>query len=418
MGCTNEDAAIRQDIQDVESLDAVSSILSVVCEITGMGFAAVARVTQTSWTAMAVRDDIAFGLRPGHQLDIHTTLCKEVREARRPVVIDHASTDPVYCGHPTPRRYNFESYISVPIALSDGSYFGNLCAIDLRPHRVSEPRIVNLFVLFSRLIALQLENQRRRRQAEADVDIERANSALREQFIAIVGHDLRNPLAGIHAGVAVLEQVSNDPGKVLKVAGSLARGVRRMTLLVDDIADFARGRLGGGFGVEIRPVDNLALALEQVVAELRSAYPGRAVEVAISVNETVQCDPARVEQLASNLLANALFFGTPAAPVLFRTTVQEDKLAITVVNHGAPIPAEAIPKLFDAFTQGAQHTRNGLGLGLFICAQVVKAHGGSLDVTSSEEEGTAFTAKLPLRGLSPAQDARPLNSHFGSDGVR
>jgi signal transduction histidine kinase len=398
MGCAEEEAAIRQDTQDIESLDVVPSILSVVCETTGMGFAAIARVTESSWTVMAARDDISSGLLPGYPLDVDTTLCKEVREAGQPVVIDHVSADPVYCTHLTPRLFKFESFISVPIALSDGTYFGTLCAFDPKPIRVSEPRTVNLFILLARLIALQLESHRGRRKAEASFDIERANSTLREQFIAIVGHDLRNPLGGIHAGVTVLERVSNDPSKVLKIAESLGRSVRRMTLLINDITDFARGRLGGGFGVDIQRTHSLGPALEQVVAELRSAYPGRLVDVAIDVSEPVHCDPARVEQLASNLLANALFYGAPTAPVLFRAAVQEDKLVITVLNQGAPIPAESIPSLFDAFTQGTHRSPGGLGLGLFICAQVVKSHHGTLDVNSSEEQGTAFTAKLPLRG--------------------
>jgi signal transduction histidine kinase len=171
---------------------------------------------------------------------------------------------------------------------------------------------------------------------------------------------------------------------------------------IDDITDFARGRLGGGFGANIQRTHNLGPALEQVVAELRSAHPSRSVDVAIDVNEPVHCDAARVEQLASNLLANALFYGTPTAPAFFTATVQEDKLVITVLNQGAPIPAESIPSLSDAFTQGTHRSPGGLGLGLFICAQVVKAHKGTLDVTSSEEQETVFTAKLPLSGPPPA----------------
>ena len=130
--------AIRRDVEAVGRISSVPSLLKIICRNTGMGFAAVARVTDGTWTACAVQDDIQFGLLPGGQLDVRTTLCIEARAARKPVVIDHASADPVYRNHHTPRLYNIESYISVPIVRPDGEYFGNLCAIDPRPLRVSD----------------------------------------------------------------------------------------------------------------------------------------------------------------------------------------------------------------------------------------------------------------------------------------
>ena len=133
---------IAKDILAIRRIDAVPALLRVLCESTGMGFAAVARVTEGNWTACAVQDDIQFGLKPGGQLDIETTLCNEVRESRTPVVIERASTDPRYCTHHTPRIYSIESYISVPIILPNGHYFGNLCAIDPRPARLNNPEVI------------------------------------------------------------------------------------------------------------------------------------------------------------------------------------------------------------------------------------------------------------------------------------
>src|SRR6187431_972074 len=133
---------IRRDVQTIGRIDAVPMLLRVISETTGMGFAAVARVTDGTWTACAVHDRIDFNLKAGGQLDVSTTLCKEVREARTPVVIDQASLDPFYCDHHTPRIYKIESYVSVPIVLSTGEYFGNLCAIDPRPAKVARPEIV------------------------------------------------------------------------------------------------------------------------------------------------------------------------------------------------------------------------------------------------------------------------------------
>ena len=106
------------DIDAVGAIDAVPTILDVVCRATGMGFAAVARVTEDRWIGCAVHDQIEFGLQPGGELKVETTICNEIREMRAPVVIDHVAEDEVYCGHPTPAMYGFQSYISMPIVLA------------------------------------------------------------------------------------------------------------------------------------------------------------------------------------------------------------------------------------------------------------------------------------------------------------
>src|SRR5258707_15444190 len=113
---------IAREIAAVGRISAVPANLRIICAHTGMGFAAVARVTEGNWTACAVQDDIQFGLIPGGQLQVETTLCSESRASREPIVIDHASLDPVYRHHHTPRIYNIESYISVPIVRPDGVY--------------------------------------------------------------------------------------------------------------------------------------------------------------------------------------------------------------------------------------------------------------------------------------------------------
>ena len=126
-----------------------------------MGFAAVARVTDDRWIACSVKDDIAFGLQPGGELKVETTLCHEIRQSGTAVVIDHVAEDQAYCAHHTPSMYGFQSYISMPIALPNGSFFGTLCAIDPRPARVNTPEIVGMFRMFAELIGFHLDaNQR------------------------------------------------------------------------------------------------------------------------------------------------------------------------------------------------------------------------------------------------------------------
>lgn len=107
-------------VELVAGIGAVLTILEVVCRTTGMGFATIARVTHDRWIACGVRDEIGFGLAPGGELKIETTICDEVREALEPVVISDVAADPVFCRHPTPAMYGFSSYVSVPVVLPGG----------------------------------------------------------------------------------------------------------------------------------------------------------------------------------------------------------------------------------------------------------------------------------------------------------
>lgn len=126
-------ADISADIATIARINAVPAILQVICETTGMRFAAVARVTENHWVACAVLDTLGFGLDAGGELDVATTLCHEIRSTHQTIVIDKASEDKQYCGHHTPKLYRFESYISVPVFRTDGSFFGTICALDPNP---------------------------------------------------------------------------------------------------------------------------------------------------------------------------------------------------------------------------------------------------------------------------------------------
>lgn len=394
MGETSDE--IESDIRAVGRIGAVPHLLRVLCETTGMGFAAVARVTQDSWIACAVADDIGFGLSPGGHLDVNTTLCLESRAAGAPIVISQASTDAAYSNHPTPRLYNIESYVSVPIVLASGRYFGNLCAIDPNPAPVTDPKVVSMFKRFAEIIALQLESELLSQEEHAALLDERASSELREQFIAILGHDLRNPLQAIHASGELLERKLTDP--VLRnVAGRIKVSVRRMSALINDVLDLARGRLGDGIGIEVADVECIEASLAAVVGELQDARPERKIASRFDVERTVRCDIARVQQLASNLLGNALTHGTASSAVEISARTDAKDLILEVWNEGEPIPPDHIRKIFEPFWR---HTpagrRQGLGLGLYICSQIVHAHGGRMSVSSTRATGTRFTVHLPL----------------------
>jgi PAS domain S-box-containing protein len=151
----------EDDILAIGGIPAVPTILELVCRTTGMGFAAVARVTEDRWVACEVHDKIGFGLEPGGELKVETTICSEIRRDGIEVIIDQVSADETYSRHPTPALYGFESYISVPIRLLNGTFFGTLCAIDPKPARVNTPEIVGVFRMFAELIGFHLDAHRR-----------------------------------------------------------------------------------------------------------------------------------------------------------------------------------------------------------------------------------------------------------------
>jgi signal transduction histidine kinase len=415
---------IAKALEVIGRIEVVPTLLAVLCETTGMRFSVVACVTDTTWTACAVQDEIDFGVKRGGQLAANTTLCSESRASRVPIVIEHASADPLYHIHPAVKLYAIESYVSVPIVLSDGRYFGNLCAIDPNPAKVKEPRILSMFTRFASLIASQIETQLRQEREHTALLDERAVGELREQFIAILGHDLRNPLQAVNAGCELLEQKITDP-RLSAIASRIKTNVRRMSALIDDVLDFARGRLGGGLDVALTEVENINSGLMTVVQEVLDARDDCKIISDIDVRRPVRCDLGRLQQVASNLLTNAAMHGLPHGAVKITASADDDDLVLAVWNAGEPIPPESIDKIFQPFWRhSVSANRNGLGLGLHICSQIVRAHKGSISVTSSREDGTQFTARLPL-GVSqkanasivaaaPTEDQRRRQSHFGA----
>jgi len=388
-------ANFEADLAAVDRIRAVPTILEVVCRTTGMGFAAVARVTQDRWIACAVKDDIAFGLQPGGELKVETTICREVRNAGEPVIIDHVADDALYCGHPTPAMYGFQSYISMLIRLPDGSFFGTLCAIDPRPARLKNPETIGMFKLFAELIGFHLDASDRLAASEASLLDERSASELREQFIAVLGHDLRNPLASIDAGAKMLLKEALSP-RGATVVGLVQSSVGRMTELIDNVLDFARGRLGGGLLLSRDAQTALGPALEQVVEELRAAWPDRAIETRFSIARPVSCDRARIAQLLSNLVGNALTHGAPDAPVTVSASTDDSVFSLSVANKGAPLPPAILERLFQPFFRvAARPGQRGLGLGLYIAREIAAAHGGTLEAASTANE-TRFTFRMPV----------------------
>jgi signal transduction histidine kinase len=354
---------VQDDIAAIARIEAVPKILEVVSRTTGVGFAAVARVTEDRWVACRVRDEIAFGLEPGGELEVETTLCSEIRKSGQIVVIDNAATDEDYCRHPTPAMYGFQSYISVPIRRANGEFFGTLCALDPRPLKLDTPETIGMFQLFADLIGLHLDAQERLASSEAALLNERQIAELREEFIAVLGHDLRNPLASIDAGTKLLGRTPlDDKGRM--IVDGIRQSARRMAGMIDNLLDLARGRLGGGLTLDRSVAEPLAPLLEQVIAELRAAWPDRTIDAEIVLDDPVPCDNPRITQLLSNLLANALTHGSAERPIVVRASTGTDHFELSVANVGNPIPPATMQRLFQPFFRASNNARPGLGLGL------------------------------------------------------
>ncbi|HCN46373.1 MAG TPA: histidine kinase [Pseudomonas sp.] len=393
--------AALSDSATIGRISVIPAILQVISETTGLRFAAVARVTEARWTALAVLDTFGFGMTVGGQLDAATTLCNEIRARQKTIVIDEASQDPDYQDHPTPRLYGFESYIAVPVFRSDGSFFGTICALDPLPRPLKGSAIQPMMEAFARLLSIQIESEQSVQRTEIALEKERQIAGLREKFIAVLGHDLRNPLFAITAGAELLSKRLTDE-RSRTIAEHILTSGHRATQLVRDVLDFARGRLGDGITLNIQPCSDLEPALRHVAAELQRVHPSRLIELDIGDLSGMNCDRERICQVLSNLIANALQHGDELGSIHISAKLLGDQFTLSVHNSGEPIAPAIMTQMFEPFSHPASDAPQvGLGLGLYIAKQIALAHGGHMDVQSSATAGTLFSLHLPLDRAEP-----------------
>ncbi len=218
---------IEQDVATIRRIEAVPRILRAVVEITGMRFAAVARVTESRWIACAVLDELGFGLEPGGELELETTICNEIRQHQQAVIFGHAREHPVFAEHHTPRIYGLESYVSVPILRANGEFFGTLCAIDARPADIESPGILKSIELFAELIGLQLE-------LVEDLDAARRGlsaSHVREALLERTEEEIRDLLQPLVTNLYLLQTsrtLAEDDRRLLQDMDASCRAVARL----------------------------------------------------------------------------------------------------------------------------------------------------------------------------------------------
>jgi signal transduction histidine kinase len=240
-------------------------------------------------------------------------------------------------------------------------------------------------------VAQIAESEAERARLRASEAAAREREVIREQLLGVLGHDLRNPLAAIRTGIDVMVR-QERPEARQRLAERMRGSCARMTRLIEDILDFTRSRLGGGIPTNRAPAD-LAEICARVVGELETAHPARRFVLSSPVAIVGFWDAERLAQVVSNLVGNAVEHSEGDVRVAV-TTSGSDRVTLEVANGGRPIPPELLASLFEPFARGAR-SGQGLGLGLYIVREIIRAHEGEVSVTSDAERGTVFTVRLP-----------------------
>ena len=387
---------LQRDVESISQISSIPSMLNVICRTTGMRFAAVARVTDKNWVTCLTQDEINFGLQPGDELELETTLCNEIRQHKNPVVIDNVIENQEYCDHHTPAKYGFQSYISYPIYRKNGSFFGTLCAIDPEPAKLENQQTHELFQLYTELISFHLESIEELKNTKQILVEEKKNAKLRETFIGILGHDLRNPLMSTRlcADILLQKEIDDDAKKYVSTIKSTSL---RMQELIDNVLDFTKSELGEGISLDLKK-DNVQLekAISQVIEEIETTDSTHEIISSLNLTKQVNCDTNRIGQLLSNLLTNAVKHGFSASPIYVNAYTKDDQFVLEVINSSDPIPKSIYKDIFKPFTTvHSDNKKDGLGLGLYIASEIAKAHKGNIAVTSKKDK-TNFKFSMPL----------------------
>lgn len=226
----------------------------------------------------------------------------------------------------------------------------------------------------------------------------RERAAFAEQLIGIVSHDLRNPLNAIVLGTHLLSG-SDDAKTRDAVVKRITNAAQRATRLTGELLDFTNARLGKGIPV-VRDEINLHAVVGDAVDELRLAWPGRELVHVREGKGRASADADRLAQVVTNLVSNAMAYGTKDQPITITSAVGDDTIAIRVSNQGRPIPRELLRTIFEPLQRGEEQVQRGsrsVGLGLYIVREIAHAHGGRARVASSTEAGTTFEVILPAR---------------------
>lgn len=395
---------LTNDIKAVKQIPIVSTMLEVVCQTTGMGFAAVARVTEDRWIACSVRDEVEFGLEEGGELKVETTICNEIRDSRQAVVIENVDKDPLYKGHHTPEMYGLQSYISVPIILKNGTFFGTLCAIDSKPANIKNKKVIGTFHMFAELLAFHLESViLLDRSYQEAVELKHENSLLAQineeldTFVYTASHDLKSPIHNIRGLVNALSdtiaQKNIDRAKANKIMEMIKSSLQRLGLTIQDLTTIVKTEQPA----ETSDVEKVSISetVERVKQDLDQQIKESKAVIKVDCEEDllIKFSKKNFKSVLYNLVSNAIKYrSTERSPeVCIKTASSVDgKIKLTITDNGIGIPEDKLDKIFTLFKRVHSHVE-GNGIGLYLVKRMVDKVNGQIQVTSTPNKGSCFT---------------------------
>ena len=353
----------RYDILDTPreaEFDDIVAIVSSICETP------ISVINLIDSGRQWFKAEVGLGVR---ETPIDSSICAHAILQPDLFVVPDTTKDSRFCDNPlVTGDPELRFYAGALLETPDGLPLGTLCVLDYMPRDLNDKQRSLLRVMAAQVMKL-LELRRINANQHALWLNERNTSALREQFIAVLGHDLRNPLAAIDGGVRLMRKTPLDE-KATKYAELIQKSVTRMSGLIDNVMDFARGRLGGGLTLDRNPEKRLEPILRQVVAELQLSAPDRLIEAHFALPSQIDCDRRRIAQLASNLLGNALSHGAPDKPIRFSAITKEGWFELSVAQCRRSHTRNSYSAHFRtvlARKTSAESARFGLGALYFSC---------------------------------------------------
>lgn len=352
---------------------------------------------------------------PGGELKVGTTICDEIRDDHQPVVIDDVQQNEAFCHHPTPALYGFQSYISFPIFLKTGEFFGTLCAIDPNPAQLDNEKVKGMFRLFTDLIAFhwqQIELLEQSDQAIRNLSRQLTYSIdENRQYRHISNHSLQEPLRKLQLFSSMLVDAAQrrDIGKSQELATKIFSGAQKFSMMIKDLSHFS------GLEQESSLVERIDLneLILEVWEELSLRLQAREATIQIAPLPAIQAIRLQMEKLFYHLLHNALKFARKeVAPVIIisgqelssielshygSTGIASMYVEIRIADNGIGIEASQLEKVFDLFAQVPHNqVRDGEGFGLTYCRKIVQQHGGLIKAQSEFGQGTTVSVVLPI----------------------
>jgi signal transduction histidine kinase len=221
----------------------------------------------------------------------------------------------------------------------------------------------------------------------------------KDLFLGILGHDLRNPLQAILGAAELTLRIGTLEERQTMLVSQIVESTLRANEIVNNVVDLTRARFGSGLPVVVAPMD-FSFVSRQMIGEMQAAYPKREITLEISGDTEGKWDRARIGQVFSNLIGNAVQYSFNDMPIVVTVNGGTEDVILSVHNQGVPIPRDKLGQIFDPLTRNSATGSMNLGLGLFITQEIVTAHGGTIDVTSSENSGTTFSARFPKNPAS------------------